>query len=435
MDREINFLENNRNRVKKKRLREIEKKVEWTSPEKLKSRREEKVSGGLFGGWKEVLTGLLKKDAQKANNNQPAITPAPDLLAGEKNYPWKGRSEARKINKFNEMEERMLKRKKENIAAREKFYDKEKAKRQKEVNYLNGIGKVKKKEAGFLSGFMKKITSAIGSFHFLKTGEQRYEINSPKITVKPDSEVLKKNDQPLLEKENSKKLLAASAGIDFPKEEKIKNSKIENISESGGWEGESFRGTNLIKERISMAEIRKRTFITVGLVFLSILAVGAGYYSLGFWKKSKAGEKNILVEEAESLNKEKKAREADLSEAFAFEQKLKYAKLLLDRHVYFTNLFVFLEKNTLENVYYSNFTGDNGGVYELNATAKDFKNIARQIESLKANPLVKEAATTGGDYAEGEKKGGSDSGNSSAAGINFILKVVLDKSIFFISPE
>jgi|GEM_PF-6650579 len=443
MDREINFLENKRNRIKKKRSSDNKEKVEWTSPEKLIAPKEEAL-GGLFGGWKEILTGLMKKSAGKDNNNQPAKTPAINLMAGAKNYP-EGRSAGageRRINKTNELEERMLLRKKEITDARDRLLDKEKINSQKEINYLNRISKAKKGEARLLSGLMKKFFAAISSFSFLKTGKNGAKIRDAAVGAGLGGSVPEKSGYPFQEKEAVKKnfISTAPAGLPAARTEPVGGKKDNipgegEVPEFGGWAGESFKGTNLIKERISLSEIKKRSVITFCLVVLSFLFVGAGYYTVGLWEKNKIGEKMALVKEAEKLANEKKVKEEDLSEVFAFEKKLQYVKLLLDRHVYFTNLFSFLEKNTLESVYYLNFSGDNGGAYELNATAKDFKNIAKQIESLKANPLVKEVSTGGGEYDGGEGNSGGGQEKTAAAGINFILKIALDKSIFFNSPE
>ncbi|MFA6393920.1 MAG: hypothetical protein WCW25_03570 [Patescibacteria group bacterium] len=397
MDKKINFLEESRKRENKKRPPEKDKeKIEWTSPGKLKALKEAGGSTGVFGGWKEILSGLLKKGGKKAKNDFSAEASPPILLARKKNYPEKERevSFVSKINKVNELKEKIF-----------------------------GLFKVGKKS-------------------FLKA-------EGPEAKIRPVREDAKKKNQLLPKTPDIKidftesvrpkpefaKAGSGSLGGVHPGEEKKDKAGAENESESGEWAEGSFRGTNLIKERVSLQEIKKKFVITSCLVIFSFFAVGAVYYFLGLWEKSSAGEKESLKKEAEALIEEKKAKEKDLSEVFIFEDRLKYAKLLLDRHVYFTNFFNFLEKNTLEGVFYSDFIGDNRGSYMLNAVARDFKNIARQIEILRADPLVKEVASTGGEYAEGGEKSRNGSSKTPAAGASFKLSLQLEKNIFYNLPK
>ncbi|MFA6106934.1 MAG: hypothetical protein WC745_04690 [Patescibacteria group bacterium] len=397
MDKEINFLEGSRKRENKKRPPDKEKeKIEWTSPEKLKALKEAGGSGGVFGGWKEVLSGLLKKGGKEAKNGLLAKTSPPSLPVRKKNYPDKRREVffASKMNKINKLKEE-----------------------------ISGLFKTGKKNFLNVKGHEDEIRP-------VKEGAKK------KIQPLPETPDIKIDfTESVKPKPDSTEVGQESFGAIRSGEEKKIKAGAENESESGDWAEESFRGTNLIKERVSLLEIKKRIVITFCLLIFSFFAVGAAYYSLGLWEKGGAGEKARLVNEAESLSAEKKVREKDLSEVFIFENRLQYAKLLLDRHIYFTNFFDFLEKNTLEDVFYSDFAGDNGGFYTLNAIARDFNNIARQVEILRADPLVRGAASTGGEYAESGEKSRDDSKKNSAAGVSFKLNLELNKSIFNNPPE
>jgi len=204
------------------------------------------------------------------------------------------------------------------------------------------------------------------------------------------------------------------------------------------WTGGGFRGTNLIKEQVSLAEVKRRVFASLALIVAAFFLLGALDYALVYWTKSKVQEKQSAVLRLESLRKEKIEKEKSMESVFSFEKKLTYAKLLLDKHIYWTSFFNFLERNTLTDVYYGNFDGDNSGSYSLNAKAKDFKSLARQVEIFRANALVKEAGASGGDYSGSEGGSKSPSGKNisdKTAGIDFQIKLILDKKIFNTLPE
>jgi hypothetical protein len=75
--------------------------------------------------------------------------------------------------------------------------------------------------------------------------------------------------------------------------------------------------------------------------------------------------------------------------ALAFREKIKNAGQLLDNHIYWTNFFDFLEKNTLKEVQYmGSFSGNLQGKFQFSARTNSLESVKEQVRVLRNNPLV-----------------------------------------------
>jgi hypothetical protein len=77
---------------------------------------------------------------------------------------------------------------------------------------------------------------------------------------------------------------------------------------------------------------------------------------------------------------------------------------LLSKHVYWSNFFSFLEKNTLPNVFYQDFSGDTSGEYLLKARTDSFDSMAKQIKVFRRAAEVIEVSSEGGEMIKVEEK-------------------------------
>lgn len=57
---------------------------------------------------------------------------------------------------------------------------------------------------------------------------------------------------------------------------------------------------------------------------------------------------------------------------------------LLNQHIYWSNWFSFLEKYTLPDVYYTEFTGNSSGTMNLTAVTDDYETVTQQINAFRA---------------------------------------------------
>lgn len=93
---------------------------------------------------------------------------------------------------------------------------------------------------------------------------------------------------------------------------------------------------------------------------------------------------------------------------------------LLNKHIYWTNFFVLLEKYTLAEVKFSGFAATNGGALTLNATAPDYATMAKQLKILQtevAQEFVTEVDISGGTKSE--------------TGVAFSVALVLNPDLFY----
>ncbi|MFH1662117.1 MAG: hypothetical protein ABIA02_03405 [Candidatus Falkowbacteria bacterium] len=191
------------------------------------------------------------------------------------------------------------------------------------------------------------------------------------------------------------------------------------------WENPHIVGTNLIEEEIVFLFDWKKGAIRFSLgIILSCFSVGAIYTGLVFWQNQKEIEGEIIVEKFNQLNKEIAIAEKGVDEVLAFQEKIDKASFLLDNHIYWTNFFEFLEKNTLADVYYQDFTGDLSGNYNFSVIGKNFNTIDQQIKAFKEDELVFDVKVESGNSNAGE-------GSSESEQVDFSMDISVDPKIFY----
>ena len=74
---------------------------------------------------------------------------------------------------------------------------------------------------------------------------------------------------------------------------------------------------------------------------------------------------------------------------------------LLENHIYWTKLFYLLEKYTLPDVSWGDFSADTSGKLHLNGSAKDLNTVARQLVAFsQANDFIKKISISGVSIGE-----------------------------------
>lgn len=195
-------------------------------------------------------------------------------------------------------------------------------------------------------------------------------------------------------------------------------------------------GVNLVKdELIVFFDWNKHIFISIIAVLVVGLFVFEIYSGLGYWEEqeNKRAEElkaktDILKMEVVNLNNEHAA-------ALSFRDKSGAFSDLLENHVYFTQFFDWLQKNTLSTVKYTGFTGDLTGIYTLNATAPSYAEASWQAKAFLNNEMVKDVEITsvssgGGDDAATTGAPVSLDAESVAGSVTFKIDLEINPEVF-----
>jgi len=142
--------------------------------------------------------------------------------------------------------------------------------------------------------------------------------------------------------------------------------------------------TNLIKQEAGAILGLGRKIVWPALGLLIPLGVIAGAYltlHLQIEQRKKIVEQladQISVNEIEVVK-----AQTDAKPAISFKKRLSVVNSLLNKHVYWTNFFHWLETNTLAEVsYLQGFSGDLTGEYTLLARAQNYALIEKQVAQL-----------------------------------------------------
>ncbi len=211
------------------------------------------------------------------------------------------------------------------------------------------------------------------------------------------------------------------------------------------------RGSNVSKKRIQDAGKQKRPIIVDGavnfvleeysgalrvkffkkIIFLlfviifSVFTVFLLQLLLDFQKSEIDRSRYILSSENDRLSESivNNLLYKDISNDI--DLKLASVDYLLKNHMYWSNLFDFLEVNTLDTVYYTNFENNNSGEIVLYATGESFEDISRQFEVFESATVVKSVSVDSGEII-------SSDGGDEVVGFNISI-VFIDN--FFLKNQ
>ena len=210
------------------------------------------------------------------------------------------------------------------------------------------------------------------------------------------------------------------------KTESREEKKQREISLAKEQESSQAMETNLIKDEVILFFDWRKAWVSLSIsVLLVVLALGVAYGLLSWQALEKEKQSQVFTQRFVEIDKEIKAVEQEVGPALVFKKKLSLVNSILSQHIYWTNFFKFLEENTLADVYYLGFSGDNKGKYSLSANAKDFSLIEAQVKKFLEDKRVTMASVSQGTVSTTSNKITGET-----AGINFELKLNVSPSIF-----
>lgn len=162
---------------------------------------------------------------------------------------------------------------------------------------------------------------------------------------------------------------------------------------------ESVLELNLIPEELnkySESELPRRLFKSGLAIFLTLLAIIGAYLGITWYQLNINSQIEGLGETIASVNQTIAEEEAIRNNSEDLQQRLAALESLLDKHVYWTNFFEQLEKNTLPQVYYLNFAMTGTDRLILSAVTDSYSSVAKQIVAFEqADDFVQDVKVSG----------------------------------------
>jgi len=189
---------------------------------------------------------------------------------------------------------------------------------------------------------------------------------------------------------------------------------------------------NLVKDEVGIEFNWSKHLLSL---FLTLLVAGSLvaeiYYGLDWWQKQEEQRTVAINTEYEDVTNQIRKITTNSKDFSVFKDKVALTKQLADSHIYWTNFFDWLEKNTLNSVSYgSGFSGETTGIYSLQATAKTFSDISWQVKAFEDNPFVDSVHVDSGSAGiTGDKK--TLVSSSSSNPVSFLINLKVKPQIFF----
>jgi len=146
---------------------------------------------------------------------------------------------------------------------------------------------------------------------------------------------------------------------------------------------------NLIREEIKLGFDWKTNLKSlVAALVVAIFIIAELYLGLDWWQK----DEEVRLEQTKAAiaqtSKEITNFRKSAADALAYKDKAVEVTSLLENHIYWTQFFDWLEKNTLSTVNYGNFAGTTDGRYILSGSASSFADVSWQVKTLRDNPTT-----------------------------------------------
>lgn len=222
----------------------------------------------------------------------------------------------------------------------------------------------------------------------------------------------------------------------------FKKRKQKKYNENKSLKNPKILDLNLIKEEISLdfnwrKNISGLLFI-LGIVIFVILEI---YFGLNWWQKDEEVRLEGAKAEMKVLSQDVVKTRGEAKDALAYIEKTKIISPLLENHIYWSNFFSWLEKNTLSTISFEAFEGSLSEEFALSGQAGSYAELSWQVKQLQESEYVDRVeildATLGEPPAtleelerQAEAEGVTVSKEPEIPGVSFTLNLEMNQDIF-----
>jgi len=207
------------------------------------------------------------------------------------------------------------------------------------------------------------------------------------------------------------------------KDKKDKRTSEERLDERG-----KRLDVNLIPEEFAKkpeVKLSRKLFIGGMVVFISVLLVGGGYLGISWYQIKITEQIKGLETEIAILNQQISKYEKGKSVALELQRHLGIIHQLLDDHIYWTQFFALLEKYTIDEVYFTNFSMAGGDNLSISAIGRDYNSVAKQLVVFQNATDFVRSVRIDAASAEIDQEEGSYAGVSFNINLEFLSDIFL----------
>ncbi|MFA5358968.1 MAG: hypothetical protein WC310_04090 [Patescibacteria group bacterium] len=124
------------------------------------------------------------------------------------------------------------------------------------------------------------------------------------------------------------------------------------------------------------------------VLLLAIIFLVAIYFAIARVMSPSSDQGQALSANIAALEKQLTDFEKKKGEVVLLDRRLAQLNSLAEKHLFWSRLFVLLEKDTLANVYYTSMTVDQSGKIIFSVSAPDYPILAQQLAIWQSEPLV-----------------------------------------------
>lgn len=177
---------------------------------------------------------------------------------------------------------------------------------------------------------------------------------------------------------------------------------------------------NFVLEEYSGAlhvKFLKKSIFLLFVVIFSVFTMFSLQILLDFQKSEINRNRYIISSENDKLRESIKENLKYKDIAYNIDLKLASIDYILDNHIYWSNLFEFLEVNTLDTVYYTNLENNDSGEIVLYAVGESFEDLSRQFEIFESSNYVEKIKVDSGKVV-------INSNGDDGVGFNMVIRFV-----------
>jgi len=184
-----------------------------------------------------------------------------------------------------------------------------------------------------------------------------------------------------------------------------KNKKKKDNQTGNALKNPKILEVNLIRDEIKLGFDWKTNLksLAVALV-VAIFIIAELYMGLNWWQEEEAIRLETTKADIARTSKEIADFRKSTADVLAYQDKAVEVNGLLERHIYWTQFFNWLEKNTLSTITYGNFSGMIDGKYSFTASASSFADVSWQVKTFRDDPMtLKVLVETASDSGAGRE--------------------------------